>query len=774
MIKKHILLVAAALSALLFSCTKPENPDAGPVTPPAEEFDINSLSPGLSSDPADLQADRPCTLYYKAGGSFPFSGFSGELYAHIGLVNFEWEHVQAGWDENTEKCRWQKTEVPNVWKLPIEPSIRAWFGASDEESVTKIGVVVRSADGKQQTKPDFYLSVKDEGKGFVPAEAQLAPLPDGAETGINIVDSKTVTLAFLDRDKNGEHHPHSFLIGDFNGWTLSNEYQMKYDGDKGLWWYTLTGLDPQKEYRFQYHVIDSEGDAIRISDPYSEIVYSGDDKWISSSTYPGLPEYPSGTSGLVSAFQIQRSAYSWKTEGFKVEDRNDLVIYELHLRDFSSTHDLSGAEEHLDYIESLGVNAIELMPVQEFDGNDSWGYNPCSYFALDKAYGTREHYKAFIDECHRRGIAVILDVVYNHATGAHPMAKLYWDSAKNATAENNPWFNVTAPHPYSVYHDWNHENAEVRGHVKRSLRYLLEEYRFDGFRFDLTKGFTQRKSTESSVANYDAGRIAVLKEYAQTVFAANPDAVVILEHFCDLREEKELAGEGMQLWKNMNNAYCQTAMGWLKDGDDLGGMWSGRNSMPFGSQVGFQESHDEERTAYKSLKWGNGISTDLAARMKRAELNAAFSLLVPGPKMIWQFGELGYDISIDENGRTGAKPLHWDYMEVPERKALYETCSALLKFRRENPRFFGSDASFEINAGSGKGIRSLSCTADGKSFSMYGNFQTTDSSDALKLALPSAGKWRDVFSGKEYETDASSEIVLPLKAGEFALLVDFQ
>ena len=195
--------------------------------------------------------------------------------------------------------------------------------------------------------------------------------------------------------------------------------------------------------------------------------------------------------------------------------------------------------------------------------------------------------------------------------------------------------------------------------------------------------------------------------------------------------------------------------------------------MPFGSQVGFQESHDEERTAYKSLKWGNGISTDLAARMKREGLNAAFSLLVPGPKMIWQFGELGYDISIDENGRTGAKPLHWDYMEVPERKALYETYSALLRFRRENPRFFDSDASFEINAGSGVGLRSLSCTVDGKSFVVYGNFQTVDSSDALKLTLPSSGKWKDVLGGKEYETDASSGIVLPLKAGEFVLLVNF-
>ena len=772
--KKHILFSAAAALALLFSCSKPDNPSQEP-EPETPAFDLNNLQPGLSTDPQTISADEACTLYYKAGGSFPFSGYTGELYAHIGLVNFEWEHVQADWGVNTEKCRWQKTGVENVWKLPIEPSIREWFGAGADEAVTKIGVVVRNAAGTQQAKPDFYCNVEDGGHEFVPADVVEAALPSGTELGINYdTDASTVTLVLYDKDKNGEHYPHCFLVGDFNDWTVSNSWQMKRDESAGCWWYTLTGMEAGKEYRFQYHLLDSEGAALRLSDPYSEIIYSGDDKWISSSTYPELPSYPSGTSGLVSAFQVSRQAYNWKIKDYTVEDKNDLVIYELHLRDFCATHDLSGAEAHLDYLEAMGVNAIELMPVQEFDGNDSWGYNPCSYFALDKAYGTREHYKTFVDECHRRGMAVILDVVYNHATGAHPMAKLYWDAAANKTAANNPWFNVDAPHPYSVYHDWNHENGMVREHVKRSLRYLLTEYKFDGFRFDLTKGFTQRKCTEATAANYDAGRIAVLKEYASAVFETNPNAVVIFEHFCDVREEKELAEAGVKLWRNMNNAYCQTAMGWLKDGDDFYGMWTGSASMPFGSLVGFMESHDEERTAYKSLKWGNGITANLAARMKREELNAAFSLLVPGPKMIWQFGELGYDISIEENGRTGAKPLHWDYLEVPERKALYDTYSSLLKFRREHPRFFDSDAKFSWSVGSGMAVRTMTCTdTDSRSFVVAGNFGMALNTSVL-VTMPYSGTWYDAFDGSTFDAGSDKVLKLELAAGEFRLLTNFR
>ena len=92
--KKYLLLFAAATLALLFSCTPQDNPSE-PVNPPAV-FDINNLQPGLSSDPLSLSADEPCTLYFKAGGKYPFSGYDDELYAHIGVVNFEWEHGQTG------------------------------------------------------------------------------------------------------------------------------------------------------------------------------------------------------------------------------------------------------------------------------------------------------------------------------------------------------------------------------------------------------------------------------------------------------------------------------------------------------------------------------------------------------------------------------------------------------------------------------------------------------------------------------------------------------
>ncbi len=734
--KNKKLLFQFLLSLVLVcSCDKQNPSDA----PDDKNKDLDKLAYGLSVLPEKPSADAACTLYYKAGGGFPFEGYTDPLYAHIGIVNLQWDHVQAQWNENIDKCRWQKTDVDNLWALPIGPSIREWFGAGEDEAITKIGVVVRSADGKKQTV-DLFCQVEDGEHGFKPYDVVEENLPAGVQQGINYMSSTEVTLALYEKDKNGGRYAHALVVGDFNDWTLSHPYEMKRDEQAGCWWITLTGLQEGKEYRFQYHLISSGGEITRLSDPYSEIVYSTDDQWISSSTYPDLPSYPDGAAGLVSAFQTSRPQYDWKVADYKITDPDDLIIYEMHLRDFSASKDLDGALDHLDYIQALGVNAVELMPVQEFDGNDSWGYNPCSYFALDKAYGTREKYKEFVDECHSRGLAVLVDVVYNHATGAHPMAKMYWDASANKTAENNPFFNVDAPHPYSVFHDWNHENPLVREHIKRSLKYLLEEYHIDGFRFDLTKGFTQKKSTESTAANYDASRIAILKDYASCIFEAKSDAVVVFEHFCETREEKELSDSGVKLWRNLNNAYCQTAMGWLSDGDDLSGMWTG-SSMPFGSLVGFQESHDEERTAYKSLMWGNGISSDLAARMQREALNAAFSLLIPGPKMIWQFQELGYDISIEENGRTGAKPLHWDYLQIPERKALYDAYGEILSLRGSHPEFFRSSAAFSAQIGSGKKIRIITITSDtGKTLSVVGNFDISDAEVSGEILA--AGEYR--------------------------------
>ncbi len=776
---RNLIYLFLLSAALVCSCEKDNrntiiNPDGDKKEDTggggSDTSDLDKLAYGLSVVPENPSSDSSCTLYYRAGGEYPFSGYTGDLYAHIGIVNLQWEHVQAEWTENIDKCRWQKTDAKDIWSLSIEPSIREWFGAGEDEAITKIGVVVRNADGTKQTV-DLFCKVEDSEREFKPSDVVMESVPAGLQKGINYISDTEVGLVLLERDKDGARYEHALVVGDFNDWNLSHSYEMRRDETAGCWWIKLSDLQAGKEYRFQYHLIDSEGNFVRLADPYTEITYSSDDKWISSSTYPDMPTYPTGAGGLVSAFQTARPEYAWKVENYNVKDADDLVIYELHLRDFSSTKDLAGAGSHLDYLQSLGVNAIELMPVQEFDGNDSWGYSPCGYFSLDKAYGTRDKYKEFIDECHSRGIAVLFDVVYNHVTGAHPMAKMYWNSSTNKTAANNPWFNVDAPHPYSVFHDWNHENAEVREYIKSSLEYLLDEYHIDGFRFDLTKGFTQKNSSESTCSNYDASRIAILKDYASAVFAKKSDAVVIFEHFCATSEENELAKSGIKLWRNMNNAYCQTAMGWLSDGDDFSSMWTG-SSMPFGSLVGFQESHDEERTAYKSLKWGNGITGNLAARMTREELNAAFSLLIPGPKMIWQFEELGYDVSIEYNDRTGAKPLHWDYYEVPERKALYDTYSDLLEFRFSHPEFFKSTATYTAQMGSGWYYRHISIDdGTGKAFYLVGNFYIADQN--VDVTFPSAGTWKDYFTGEKYTVGSGKNYTFSIPAGGFKLLTNF-
>ena len=825
---------------------------------------------GIEVDPVCPNADKPCTIIFKPASDNPLYGHAGELYGHFGVVvDGEWKYVPSDWGVADEKVHFKKV-ADNHWEFKMEPSIREYFG-SGETPVTKIALIVRSEDGNIKSHDaDQFCSVIDDkykAEEFTPDPLVTKKLPEGVKHGINYNADGSVTFVFYDKDTAGKSHKYCYIVGDWNEWTRKTEGAMYYDGSQGCWWITLDGFDADKEYRFQYRLGNTSGTDTYVSDPYTEIVY---DQW-NDQYIAGVPAFPEGAKQLVSAFQINKPEYAWKHKDFKVEDKNDLVIYEMLFRDFTTSQDIEGAMAQLDYIENLGVNAIELMPVQEFDGNLSWGYNPNHWFALDKYYGTREEYKDFIDECHARGIAVIIDVVYNHATGSHPWAKMWWDGANNCTAENNPWFNVVAKHEFNVYHDMNHENAMVKEHVKRSLEHLLNEYDVDGFRFDLTKGFTQNNTLGDVGAwgRYDQSRVDILKGYADHIWSVNENAVVIFEHLADYSEEKVLAEHGIKLWRNMNGTYRSAVSG---GSGDFSGSYE-KNL--YGGWVSYMESHDEERLCYgagadaSSVTWGicgtltdwssditmaadgaffsakgvtfkaddmfkirkvgewndafnygastkgyklplnteykltlgsgsqdmavpaagtydvyfslaaekvwlmetgkrpadpsvtpgGGAAEDpLTVAMRRAGASAAFFLTVPGPKMIWQFGEIGYDYSIDYNDRTGEKPVVTDqYMAVPARKALYDTYAALLKFRRENPRFFDSDASFTWTP-TGT-LKKITCTVDGKSFHVVGNFAKNQTS----YTVPS-GTWTDYINGG---TVSGS---ITLKEGEFRLL----
>ena len=852
------------------------NQAAGTAEKPAGGTEPGDIYPdpasGITVDPAYPNADAPCTIKFNPDASNPLYGHTGELYGHFGVVvDGEWKFVPTDWGTTDEKTHFKKV-ADNSWEFVMEPSIREYF-QSGETPVTQIALIVRTADGSTKSHDaDQFCSVQDDkfkAEEFDPGTVQTKRLPEGAKDGINYNADGSVTFVFHDMDTAGKRHEYCFIVGDWNEWTRKPEGSMFYDPTLGKWWITLSGFDANKEYRFQYRLGNSAGSDTYVSDPYTEIVYDQwNDKYIA-----GVPEFPEGAKALVSAFQINKPVFNWQHKDFKVEDKNDLVIYEMLFRDFTSTQNIAGAMAQLDYISNLGVTAVQLMPVQEFDGNLSWGYNPNHWFALDKYYGTREEYKKFIDECHKRGMAVIIDVVYNHATGSHTWAKMWWGD--NRTAANNPWFNEYAKHPYNVYHDMNHENAMVKEHVKKSLEYLLTEYDVDGFRFDLTKGFTQKDTggdngDVTAWGRYDQSRVDILKGYADHIWSVNDNAVVIFEHLSDWDEEEALANHGMQLWRNVNHEYRTAVTG---GSGNFSNMYS---TKPFGGYVGYMESHDEERICYgaaadaSSVTWGliglgnnwdndkvlskdgaffsvknvtvaandrfkirkagewndafnygasssnykltlgqgykmtngngsqdmyvpaagtydfyfsletetiwimtagqrpadpavtPGESEDaLSVAMRRAGASAAFFLTVPGPKMIWQFGEIGYDYSIEYNDRTGEKPVVTDkYLAVPARKALYDTYAKLLKFRKDNPRFFDKDANFQWTP-SGN-LKKITCTVDGKTFHVVGNFATSSTS----YTLPS-GTWNDYMNGGQVSG------TITLKNGEFRLLTNF-
>ena len=159
----------------------------------------------------------------------------------------------------------------------------------------------------------------------------------------------------------------------------------------------------------------------------------------------------------------------------------------------------------------------------------------------------------------------------------------------------------------------------------------------------------------------------------------------------------------------------------------------------------------------------------LTKAMRRAQCNAAFFFTVPGPKMIWQFGELGYDISIEQGGRTGRKPLHWEYYDDEDRRALYDTYAGLIRFRRENPRFFDADAAFSWTpATSAWPLRTVSCEAAGKHFFVVGNFGS--GAETFTVEAPADAVWTDWFEPSV--TFDGQAFNLTLKEGEFRLFVD--
>ena len=607
---------------------------------------------------------------------------------------------------------------------------------------------------------------------FVSPGIITAPLPAGVRDGINYpTDNTKATLVLYAPGK-----ARVSVIGDLpaSNWLEQSQYIMNKTPDGNYWWITLTGLTPGTEYSFQYLVDGS----LKTTDPYVEKILDPNyDAQISSATYPSLKPYPTGlTSGIVGILQTASAQYNWQVNNFSRPDKRKLVVYELLLRDFLATHDWKTLRDTLNYLQNVGVNAIEIMPFNEFESNNSWGYNPDFYFAPDKYYGPKNILKEFVDSCHKRGIAVIMDMVFNHATGLCPLAALYWNGATNQPAANNPWFNVTATHPFSVFNDFNHGSAATKYFFSRAVEHWLQNYKLDGFRFDLSKGFTQFNSGNNVAlwGQYDASRIAIWKGYYDTLQLKSSGSYVILEHFADNTEEIELANYGMLLWGNMSYNYQQASAGLNSGWDFSGGIYTVRNwAVPH--LVTYMESHDEERMMYKNLQSGAGSGNysiqDLNTALKRVELSGAFLFTIPGPKMFWEFGEQGYDYSINtctdgtvnNNCRLDPKPIRWDYLQNIQRLRLHDVFAALIKLRFHS-LYKDVFISNQIDRDLTSAFKWLKVSTDSSKILVVGNFDVVPQTGSV--SFPTSGLWYDYLNGGTFNANATPQS-MTLQPGEY-------
>lgn len=597
---------------------------------------------------------------------------------------------------------------------------------------------------------------------FVIPPPEIVDLPEGVSDGINYLDENTVILSLYAPLKN-----YAFVLGDFNNWTRGEAFYMKKTPELDRFWIQINDLQPGQEYIFQYEV-DGE---IRIGDPFAEKVSDPwNDQYINEDTYPGLISYPEDmTSGIATVLQTAQEPYEWQTTVFTPPAVEDMVIYELLIRDFTAKHTFQSLIDTIGYFRRLGVNVIELMPVNEFEGNLSWGYNPNYYFAVDKYYGPKNTLKAFIDTCHANGIAVVIDMVLNHSFGTAPYVMLYWDKVNNRPAANSPFYNPVAKHDFNVGYDFNHESEATREFTKRVNNFWLTEYKVDGFRFDLSKGFTQKNTLGNTGAwgQYDQTRINIWDDYSTAIWQTKPDTYVILEHFADNSEEKVLSAMGMMLWGNLNDNYNEATMGWnTGTNSDFSFVSYKKRGWDDPHLVGYMESHDEQRLMYKNYLYGNSNGgyniKDTTIALQRIALAANFFFTIPGPKMIWQFGEYGYDVDIEFNGRTGQKPIRWYYLDDWRREYLFNVFSALVDLKK-NYQVFRTD-DFTLNlAGANKSIVLRDASMD---VVVVGNFGVTDAT--ITPSWPYTGIWHEFYSQSEFMVPNISQSVT-LAPGEYRL-----
>ena len=547
--------------------------------------------------------------------------------------------------------------------------------------------------------------------------------------------------------------PAVHLVGDFNNWDPA-AIPMHHAGD-GLFWVTVPLAGPTR-YKFAV-TRDETGEQTWVADPYArEIVW---DAWGPKSVLADDPPYV------------------WRDQGWRRPPLRDLTIYELCVRDFTGQRSIwgdqfgtfAGIQAKLDHLQSLGVNVIELMPISEFPGDSSWGYNPVFYMAPKWLYGRPAGLKALVDAAHRRGIALILDLVFNHAWADHPYYRIYpplFGPDGKMLPDQNPFF-----HHHTNGHanswgglDWDHHSAYTLAYMQDVVRFWLEEYHFDGFRFDWVGGVEfdpWRPYRERFDPHYGIAPIA------RAAREAAPDCYLIGEYWpivgtshaktaAGLVRETEIDAVWSDVYHHtLENCLLQT---WQWECQDLPralGGFRGQGFTRADQVITYMVSHDERRPEHEIQFWGEHIQlpdpeyatafrTRWELAMQKARLGLAVLMTSPGVPMLYAGQEFGED-----SPRTiDFWPLDWTKLATPQGREHFAFYQRLLRLRRDHPalrsdfiEFYGDDFQrFKV-------LRYKRWDGKGDVAVVAANFDCVPHQTGL--GFPHDGPWRETISGMQ-------------------------
>lgn len=363
--------------------------------------------------------------------------------------------------------------------------------------------------------------------------------------------------------------------------------------------------------------------------------------------------------------------YVWRHDDKPLPSDRELVIYEMHVADFTGGEDDAKARgkyrhviEKLDYLCELGINAIELMPLKEYPGDYSWGYNPRHFLATESSYGTTAELKQLVDECHGRGIRVIIDGIYNHSEAAAPLTQIdhdYWYHHEPRDPENNwgPEFN------YEHFDD-NLQTYPARRFIGDTVRFWVSEYHLDGIRYDAAR----------QIANYDFMHW-VVQEAKQT--AGGKPFYNVAEYIPETTSITNIDGPMDGCWhESFYHTVLQHVTGETFDLEQLKDVLDAKRQgfMGLTNVVNYLTNHDHNHVM--ADLGDRGIFDDDAFRRRR--LGAVMVMTAMGVPLLW----MGEEFGEYKPKTTDPTKIDWTLLKNDLNRGLFEFYKGLISLRKTN------------------------------------------------------------------------------------------